>query len=96
MKTQKLIKLLQSRNFSEIKNNWSGFEGGYVIFSKPIEGNIYLLFIIWEDHSKALIAKFYDQRFIGRKEPAEVMFSMSVKDKKDVDYLEKFLQVPIG
>ncbi len=93
MKTQELTQLLRERKFSETENKGSWFKDGSFIYSKEITNHIYLLYIIFEDNIQGLIAKFYDGTFIGKREPAEVMFYMSVKDKHDVDYFDKFLDV---
>ena len=93
METQELTQLLRTRNFSETENKGNWFKDGSCIYSKEITGHIYLLYIIFEDHIQGLIAKFHDHTFIGKREPVEVMFYMSVKDRKDIDYFDKFLEV---
>lgn len=93
MKTQELTQLLRERNFSETENKGNWFKDGSLIYSKEVTNDIYLLYIIFEDNIQGLITKFHDCTFIGKREPAEVMFYMSVKDKQDVDYFDKFLEV---
>lgn len=90
---QGLTQLLRESNFSKTANKGNWFKDGSFIYSKEITSDIYLLYIIFEDNIQGLIAKFYDGTLIGKHEPVEVMFYMHVKDKHNVDYFDKFLEV---
>lgn len=97
MNNQKILKSLRSGHFTKIANKGEWFEDGSVIYAKEIKDNIYLLFVILKDSERenvqALIAQFEDFNSIGKQEPKQIMFYLSIKDNKDLHYFEKYLAV---
>lgn len=95
--SKKIIELLQSNDFLEIENKLSTFEIGSKIFAKEIKEDIYLLFIIMMvenvEKVRAIIAHFDCLESIGKKEPIQIMFHLTIKEKKDLQYLDQYLNV---
>ncbi|KMQ65107.1 hypothetical protein ACM46_13035 [Chryseobacterium angstadtii] len=97
MDCQKIVKTLKHKHFIRVPNKGNCFEDGAVIYAKEIKTNIFLLFVILKDieieNIKALIAHFDSFSSIGEKEPEQIMFYLSIKDKKDLHYFEKYLKI---
>lgn len=95
--SRKIIELLRNNEFLEINNRLSTFEIGSKIFAKEIKENIFLLFVITMvenvEKIRAIIAHFDCLESIGNKEPIQVMFHLSIKEKKDLQYLDQYLKV---
>ncbi len=98
MNKQEVLRSLSAEHFIKIANKGEWFEDGAVIYAREIRENIFLLFVILKDvnieNVKALIAHFDSFKSIGVKEPLQVMFYLSIKEKEDLHYFEKYLQVP--
>lgn len=96
MDCRKVIKTLKHKDFIKIPNNGEWFEEGAAIYAKEITENIFLVFIILKDinieNIKALIAHFDCFNSIGLKEPEQIMFYLSIKDKEDLHYFEQYLK----
>ncbi len=96
MDGQKIIKTLRNRDFIKIPHAGECFEDGAAIYAKEIKENIFLLFIILKDidieNIQALIAHFDCFNSIGLKEPEQIMFYLSIKDKNDLHYFEQYLK----
>lgn len=45
------------------------------------------------ENIQALIAHFDSFSSIGMKEPEQVMFYLSIKDKEDLHYFEKYMKI---
>lgn len=97
MDYQKILKSLKSNQFTKVTNKGNKFENGATIYAKEIGKNIFLIFVIGEDPNinniKALIAHFDCFNSIGLEEPKQIMFYLSVKEKEDLHYFEKYLKV---
>lgn len=97
MNSKKILKTLKQECFIKIPNNGEQFSEGASIHAKEIDHNIFLVFVIEGDadqeNIQALIAQFDSLGSIGRKEPIKTMFYLSVKDKEDMHYFEKFIHV---
>jgi len=97
MKGQKIVKALKHKNFIRVNNEGSWFGEGSTIYAKEIKENIFLLFVILKDiqieNIQALIAHFDCFGSIGTKEPQQIMFYLSIKDKEDLHYFEKYLKI---
>ncbi|MCT2563810.1 hypothetical protein [Chryseobacterium herbae] len=97
MDCQKIVKTLKHKDFIKVpyKGNW--FEDGATVYAKEIRDNIFLLFVILKDieieNIQALIAHFDSFSSIGMKEPEQIMFYLSIKNKEDLHYFEKYLKV---
>ncbi|KFF02143.1 hypothetical protein [Chryseobacterium luteum] len=98
MDCQKIVKTLKHKDFVKVPNKGNWFEDGAAIYAKEINDNIFLLFVILKDieieNIRALIAHFDCFSSIGLKEPEQIMFYLSIKDKEDLHYFEKYLKVP--
>jgi len=96
MDCQKIVKSLKHKDFKKVPNKGEWFEEGAAVYAKEIKENVFLLFIILKDiqieNIQALIAHFDCFKSIGIKEPEQVMFYLSIKDKEDLHYFEKYLQ----
>ncbi|MDR6462114.1 hypothetical protein [Chryseobacterium sediminis] len=96
MDGQKIIKTLRNKDFIKIPHAGECFEDGAAIYAKEIKENIFLLFIILKDidieNIQALIAHFDCFNSIGLKEPEQIMFYLSIKDKNDLHYFEQYLK----
>ncbi len=97
MDSQKIMKRLKQECFTEITNQGEWFEKGTSVYAKEIDKNVYLVFVIAEDvdieNIHALIAQFDSFGSIGKKEPVQMMFYMSIKDKEDLHYFEKIIHI---
>ncbi|WP_370898402.1 hypothetical protein [Chryseobacterium gossypii] len=97
MNCQKIVKTLKSDHFTKVVNKGDWFEEGATIYAKEIKDNIFLLFVILKgidiENIQALIAHFDCFNSIGLKEPEQIMFYLSIKDKEDLHYFEKYLKV---
>lgn len=97
MDCQKIVKTLKHKDFVKIQNKGDWFEDGAAIYAKEIKDNVFLLFVILKDiqieNIQALIAHFDGFGSIGLKEPEQVMFYLSIKDKEDLHYFEKYLKI---
>lgn len=97
MDKQKILKTLRTEHFIKVANKGDWFEDGAVIYAREIRENIFLLFVILKnvdiENIQALIAHFDDFNSIGRKEPIQIMFYLSIKEKEDLHYFEKYLKV---
>jgi hypothetical protein len=98
MDCQKIVKTLKHKDFVKVPNKGDWFEDGAAIYAKEIKDNIFLLFVILKDieieNIQALIAHFDSFGSIGLKEPEQIMFYLSIKDKEDLHYFEKYLKMP--
>jgi len=96
MDCQKIIKTLRHKDFVKVAHAGKCFEDGAAIYAKEIRENIFLLFIIMKDidieNIQALIAHFDCFGSIGLKEPEQIMFYLSIKDKNDLHYFEQYLK----
>lgn len=96
MDAQKIITTLKHKEFIKIVHKGNCFEDGAAVYAKEIKENIFLLFIILKDidieNIQALIAHFDCFNSIGLKEPEQVMFHLSIKDKNDLHYFEQYLK----
>ncbi|WP_110366228.1 MULTISPECIES: hypothetical protein [unclassified Chryseobacterium] len=96
MNSQKIIHSLKHKEFIKIIHKGDCFEDGAAVYAKEIEENIFLLFIILKDidieNIQALIAHFDSFTSIGLKEPEQIMFYLSIKDKNDLHYFEQYLK----
>lgn len=96
MDCQKIIKTLKHKDFIKVTNTGKCFEDGAAIYAKEIKDNIFLLFVILKDidieNIQALIAHFDCFNSIGIKEPEQIMFYLSIKDKDDLHYFEQYLE----
>lgn len=97
MDCQKIVKTLKHKDFIKVANKGNCFEEGAAVYAKEIKDNIFLLFVILKDieieNIQALIAHFDSFSSIGLKEPEQVMFYLSIKDKEDLHYFEKYLKI---
>lgn len=97
MDSQKIMKKLKQECFTKITNEGQWFGEGTAVYAKEIEHNIFLVFVIAKDieleNIQALIAKFDSIGSIGKKEPLQTMFYLSIKDKEDLHYFEKIIHV---
>ncbi|MBV8327387.1 hypothetical protein [Chryseobacterium sp.] len=96
MDCQNIIRVLRHKDFIKVDNNGICFENGATIYAKEIKNNIFLLFVILKDieieNIQALIAHFDSFSSIGLKEPEQIMFYLSIKDKDDLHYFEQYLK----
>ncbi|AYZ12036.1 hypothetical protein EGY05_08910 [Chryseobacterium arthrosphaerae] len=96
MDCQQIIKTLKHKDFIKISNNGKWFEDGAAVYAKEIKDNVFLLFVILKDidieNIQALIAHFDGFNSIGLKEPEQIMFYLSIKDKEDLHYFEQYLK----
>lgn len=96
MNCEKIIQSLESDHFSKIENQCNWFKEGSTIYAKEIRENIFLLFVVLKDlkveNMRALIAEFDNMDTIGKKEPVQIMFYLSIKCKEDLHYFEKYLK----
>ncbi|WP_413930633.1 hypothetical protein [Chryseobacterium sp. T20] len=96
MNGQKIINTLKHKEFVKVIHQGDCFEDGAAVYAKEIKENIFLLFIILKDidieNIQALIAHFDCFRSIGLKEPEQIMFYLSIKDKNDLHYFEQYLK----
>lgn len=95
--SRKIIELLRNNEFLEIDYRLSTFEIESKVFAKEIKENIFLLFVITMienvEKIRAIIAHFDSLESIGNKEPIQIMFHLSIKEKKDLQYLDQYLKV---
>ncbi|MBE4948863.1 hypothetical protein [Chryseobacterium culicis] len=95
MDCQKIIKTLKNKDFVKVSHTGKCFENAAAVYAKEIKENIFLLFIILKDidieNVQALIAHFDSFGSIGLKEPEQIMFYLSIKDKNDLHYFEQYL-----
>lgn len=96
MDCQKIIKTLKHKDFIKVTHKGKWFEEGATVYAKEIKDNIFLLFIILKDinieNIQALIAHFDCFNSIGLKEPEQIMFYLSIRDKDDLHYFEQYLK----
>ena len=96
MDGQKIIKTLRYKDFIKVAHTGMCFEDGAAIYAKEIRENIFLLFIILKnidiENIQALIAHFDCFNSIGFKEPEQIMFYLSIKDKNDLHYFDQYLK----
>lgn len=96
MDHQKIINTLKYKEFIKIVHKGDFFEDGAAVYAKEIRENIFLLFVILKDidieNIQALIAHFDCFGSIGMKEPEQIMFYLSIKDKNDLHYFEQYLK----
>jgi len=97
IESQNIMKKLKQDCFKKIVHNGIVFEEGAAVYAKEIDKNIFLVFTIKQhtasENIQAFIAQFDSWGSIGKKEPLQMMFSLSVKDKNDLHYFEKFINV---
>ncbi|ASK29167.1 hypothetical protein CEY12_03170 [Chryseobacterium sp. T16E-39] len=98
MNYQTIIKLIQCDQFTKVTNEGKCFEDATSIYAKEIGQNIFLVFITLQNDTteniRAMIAHFEDLNSIGLREPKQIMFYLSIKDKNDLHYFDKYLKVP--
>lgn len=98
MDCHKIVKNLKHKDFIKVSNKGEWFENGAAIYAKEIKDNVFLLFVILKDieieNIKAVIAHFDCFGSIGLKEPEQIMFYLSIKNKEDLHYFERFLKIP--
>jgi hypothetical protein len=92
---QRILKSLQSDDFTKIINKGKWFEENAAVYAKEIGENIFLLFVILKDKEpddiQAFIAHFDCFESIGTKEPIQIMFYLSINENEDLHYFEKYL-----
>ncbi|MFP3590751.1 hypothetical protein [Chryseobacterium sp. SIMBA_038] len=98
MDHQKILKSLEASHFIKIINNGNWFESHAIIYAKEIKDTIFLLFVVSESEGKtedirALIAQFDDVGNIGKHEPEQILFYLSIRKKNDLHYFEKFMKI---
>ncbi|NML68632.1 hypothetical protein HHL23_02310 [Chryseobacterium sp. RP-3-3] len=97
MDCHKIVKNLKYKDFIKVSYQGNWFDAGAAIYAKEIKANIFLLFVILKDikieNIQALIAHFDSFSSIGLKEPEQIMFYLSIKDKDDLHYFEKYLKI---
>ncbi|MCS3529021.1 hypothetical protein [Chryseobacterium sp. JUb7] len=97
MDCKRIVKSLKQDQFTRVENNGKWFEDGSTIYAKEIRQNVFLLFVILKnieiENIQALIAHFDSFSSIGMKEPEQVMFYLSIKDKEDLHYFEKYMKI---
>jgi len=97
MDCKRIVRSLKQDQFIKVDNAGKWFEEGSAIYAKEIKQNIFLLFIILKDieieNIQALIAHFDSFGSIGMKKPEQVMFYLSIKDKDDLHYFEKYMKI---
>ncbi|PWN71444.1 hypothetical protein C1631_002120 [Chryseobacterium phosphatilyticum] len=100
MECQKIIRMLKHKEFIKVSHTGNCFEDGAAIYAKEIKENIFLLFVILKDidieNIQALIAHFDCFGSIGLKEPEQIMFYLSIKDKNDLHYFEQYLKASVN
>lgn len=96
MDCRKIVRSLKADHFIRVPHQGDWFENGATIYAKEIRENIFLLFVILKEvdieNVRALIAHFDCFNSIGLKEPEQVLFYLSIKDKEDLHYFEKYLK----
>lgn len=96
MDWRKIVKKLESDHFAKIDNKAKWFEEASTMYAKEIRKNIFLLFVVVTESPtedmRALIAHFDDFESIGRREPKQIMFYLSIKSEEDLHYFEKYLK----
>ncbi|MFS4469945.1 hypothetical protein [Chryseobacterium sp. T20] len=96
MDSQQIIETLKHQDFVKVSHTGNCFKDGAAIYAKEIRENIFLPFIILKDvdieNIQALIAHFDCFGSIGLKEPEQIMFYLSIKDKNDLHYFEQYLR----
>ncbi|WP_080779154.1 hypothetical protein [Chryseobacterium phocaeense] len=97
MDCHKILKNLKHKDFIKVSNKGEWFEDGAAVYAKEIKDNVFLLFVILKDieieNIKAVIAHFDCFGSIGLKEPEQIMFYLSIKNKDDLHYFERFLKI---
>lgn len=97
MDCNKILKNLKHKDFIKVSNKGEWFEDGAAIYAKEIKDNVFLLLVILKDieieNIKAVIAHFDCFGSIGLKEPEQIMFYLSIKNKDDLHYFERFLKI---
>ncbi|GGG59086.1 hypothetical protein [Epilithonimonas arachidiradicis] len=97
MDVEKITTILLENDFVKISNKSRKFEQGSIIYSKKIEDNLFLLFVILKDKKPkdihAFIARFDRFESIGVEEPGEIMFYLLISTNEDFHYFEKYLTV---
>ncbi|WP_419870864.1 hypothetical protein [Chryseobacterium sp. CT-SW4] len=97
MDCQKILNSLKSENFIKINNTGGWFEKGTSIYAKEIKENIFLLFVVLKKLKlakvQALIAEFENMSSIGKEEPIQIMFYLSIKNREDFHYFEKYIKI---
>jgi len=98
MDHQKILKSLEASHFTKIINNGNWFENHAVIYAKEIKDTVFLLFVVSESEEKkedirALIVQFDDIDNIGKHEPEQILFYLSIRKKNDLHYFEKFMKI---
>lgn len=98
MNCYKIIKSLEASYFTKIVNKGSWLEAHNFIYAKEIKETVFLLFVTSEEKEKiedvrALITQFDDFKNIGKQEPKQILFYLSIKKKHDFHYFEKFMRI---
>lgn len=98
MNCHKIIQSLEASHFAKIVNNGTWLETHSHIYAKEIKETVFLLFLIAEEKEnmediRALIAQFDNINNIGKQEPKQILFYLSIKKKYDLHYLKKFMKV---
>lgn len=98
MKDQRIFKWLKAGGFLSIINKGKWIGRGSVIHAKEIEEKTYLLFVEIKDSTpndiQAFIVEFESLDSIGKYEPLQILFYMSIKNTQDLLYFEKYLEIP--
>lgn len=98
MNYQAIIKSIQCDQFKEVTNKGKWLEDSANVYAKEIGQNLFLVFITVKDIDtesiRAMIGHFKDFNSIGLKEPKQIMFYLSIKNKEDLHYFDKYLKVP--
>lgn len=97
MNFNKILKLLQQDDFSEISNHGKWIAAESVMYAKEIKENIFLLFVLNQQLNnksvKAMIAKFDCLENISLQEPKQLMFYLTLEKTDDLHYFEKYMNI---
>ncbi|MDR6515444.1 hypothetical protein [Chryseobacterium camelliae] len=95
MNCQQIVKTLKSEHFIQVNHRGNCFEKDATVYAKEIKDHVFLLFIILKEtdieNVQAQIACFDRFQNIGFEEPEQIMFCLTIKNKKDLRHFETFL-----
>ncbi|WP_307448368.1 MULTISPECIES: hypothetical protein [Chryseobacterium] len=95
MNCQQIVRTLKSEHFTRVIHQGICFEKDATVYAKEIKDHVFLLFIILKEagieNVQAQIACFDCFQNIGFEEPEQIIFCLTIKDKKDLRHFETFL-----